>query len=103
MIIDGLRIYNDGVGIGPDGEDKIRQIMTLVRSVSDSADLGLRLLKSDSSYEALLWGNAAGVKVGAYHRGASLRRVFQALHRRVKRECSKVRKSTPQSRLGVAA
>ena len=90
MTIEGVRIYNEGVGIGHDCEEKIRQIMTAVKTVSPSSEVSMRLLKSGKCYEALLWGNADGVPIGVYNRGPTVPLVLDTIYRNVKKQCLKV-------------
>lgn len=85
MIIDGARIYNDDVGIGHESEEKIRQIVTAIKSLSPSSDIGLRVVKCGRTYEGLLWGKAANVSIGVYHRGCSVGQVLEIIHKKVKK------------------
>ena len=89
MIIDGARIYNEGVGIGHDCEEKIRQIMTAVKTVSPTSEVSMRFLKSGRSYEALLWGKTDSVPIGVYNRGPSMSHVLDTVYRNVKKQCLK--------------
>lgn len=77
MVLAGARIYNDGVGINHDAEEKIRQIVTAIRTISPSSDVSMRLLKSGHVYEGLLWGKAIDVPIGVYKRGISLTQVLE--------------------------
>jgi hypothetical protein len=90
MNIEGANIYEDGVKLGHDCEDKIRQIVSTLKTLSPSPDVSLRLVKSGRTYEGLLWGKADSVPLGAYNRGASINQVLDKLYGRVKRECVKV-------------
>lgn len=90
MNVDNARIYNEGVSIGPDCEEKVQQIVNTVKSIFPSSDLSMRFLKSGHTYEALLWGNADNVPIGVYNRGPSLSHVLETLQRKVKKECLKV-------------
>ncbi len=89
MVLAGARIYNDGVGISHDAEEKIRQIVKAIKTISPSSEVSLRLLKSGHTYEGLLWGKANDIPIGVYKRGASLTQVLENLYARVKRECLK--------------
>jgi hypothetical protein len=89
MTIDGVRIYNDGVGVGHDSEEKIRQIATTMKTLSPSSDVSLRVLKSGRTYEGLLWGKAGNQPIGVYNRGPSMAHVLDTLHRKVKKQCLK--------------
>lgn len=89
MVLAGATIYNDGVGINHDAEEKIRQIVTAIKTISPSSDIRMRLLRSGHIYEGLLWGKANNVPIGVYKRGASLTQVLENLGARVKRECRK--------------
>ncbi|PWU13174.1 MAG: hypothetical protein C5B49_15055 [Bdellovibrio sp.] len=60
MIINGATIYNEGVSLGHDGDKKIHQIMTTLKSLSKSSNVSMRFLKSGNQYEALVWGKANG-------------------------------------------
>ncbi len=87
MVLDGARIYNEGVGINSDCEEKIRQIVNTLKTLSPSSEVSMRLLKSGRVYEGLLWGKANDVPIGAYNRGPSVARVLDTLYGRVKKEC----------------
>jgi hypothetical protein len=90
MKVDNARIYNEGVSIGPECEEKVRQIVNAVKSISPSSDLSMRFLKSGHTYEALLWGRADNIPIGVYNRGPSLSHVLETLQKKVKKECLKV-------------
>ena len=90
MNIEGVRVYDEGVKIGHDCEDKIRQIVSTLRTLSPSSDVSLRIVKSGRTYEGLLWGKADSIPLGAYNRGASVNQVLDKLYGRVKKECLKV-------------
>ena len=89
MVLAGARIYNDGVGINHDAEEKIRQIVNAIKTISPSSDVSLRLLKSGHVYEGLLWGKASDTPIGVYKRGTSLTQVLENLYTKVKWECLK--------------
>lgn len=89
MVLMGARIYNDGVGINHDAEEKIRQIVTAIKTISPSSEVSMRLLKSGQTYEGLLWGKANDIPIGVYKRGGSLTQVLENLYAKVKRECLK--------------
>ena len=89
MVLAGARIYNDGVGISHDAEEKIRQIVMAIKTISPSSEVSMRLLKRGHTYEGLLWGKANDVPIGVYKRGASLTQVLENLYARAKRECLK--------------
>ena len=96
MTLDGARIYNDGVGINHQGEEKVRQIMTTIKTLSPSSDVSMRFLKYGKVYEGLLWGQVNGTPIGVYNRGPSLNHVLDTIHRKLKKECSKPRRITPR-------
>ena len=87
MDINGAKIYVEGVEINNDGEEKIRQIVNTLKTISFSPEVSLRLVKSSRTYEGLLWGKADNIPLGAYSRGASINQVFDKLYGRVKKEC----------------
>ena len=93
MIINGATIYNEGVGIGHDCEEKIRQIMTTLKTVSPSSNLSMRFLKSGRQYEALIWGKADDMPIGVYNRGPSLVHVLDIVFNKVKKQCLKAWKA----------
>lgn len=97
MTLDGARIYDEGVGIGQDCEEKIRQIVGAVKTLSPSSEVSMRFLKSGNMYEGLLWGKANDVPIGVYNRGQSMTHVLDTIHRKVKRECLKVWKMSGMS------
>lgn len=98
MVLAGAKIYNDGIDISHDAEEKIRQIVTAVKAISPSSDISMRFLKSGHVYEGLLWGKANDVPIGVYRRGTSLAQVLENLYVRVKRDCLKsLKQSSRQS------
>jgi hypothetical protein len=98
MVLSGATIYNDGVGIGHDCEEKIRQIMNAIKSISPSSDVSMRFVKNGQMYEGLLWGKANDIPIGVYRRGTSMSQVLENLYRRVKKECLKALRMTGQSK-----
>lgn len=90
MTLDGVRIYNEGVGISQDCEEKIRQIVGAIKNLSPSSVVSMRFLKSGTMYEGLLWGEASDVPIGVYNRGQSMTHVLDTIYRKVKKECLKV-------------
>src|ERR1700744_2772084 len=93
MIINGATIYNEGVGIGHDCEEKIRQIMTTLKSLSPSSNVSMRFLKTGRQYEALVWGKADDMPIGVYNRGPSLGHVLDTVYSKVKKQCLKAWKT----------
>lgn len=92
MTLNGARIYNEGMEIGHDSEEKIRRIVTAIKSLSPSSDIGMRFLKSGKTYEGLLWGRADNTPIGIYNRGPSMTHVLDTIFRKVNKECSNKRK-----------
>lgn len=90
MNLDGARIYDEGVGLGHDCEEKIQQIVNAMKSVSPSSEVSIRFVKSGPTYEALLWGKASNIPIGVYNRGPSVSHVLDTLLRKVKKECLRV-------------
>ncbi|MEN0059800.1 MAG: hypothetical protein AAGB31_13250 [Bdellovibrio sp.] len=90
MVLAGARVYNDGVGINHDTEEKIHQIVNTIKAVSPSSDVSMRFLKSGQVYEGLLWGKANDIPIGVYKRGVSMSHVLENLLKRVRKECVKV-------------
>jgi hypothetical protein len=90
MTLDGARIYNEGVGISQDCEEKIRQIVAAIKTLSPSSEVSMKFLKSGTTYEGLLWGNASDIPIGVYNRGQSMTHVLDTIYRKVKKECLKV-------------
>ena len=72
MNLDGARIYVEGMGVDHKYDEKIRQIVTAIKSVSPSLDVSIRLLEGQNSYEGLLWSKADEIPIGVYNRGNSL-------------------------------
>lgn len=89
MVFAGANIYNEGVGINNEMEEKIRQIINEVNSNSTSSELSMKFLKSGQIYEGLVWGKADNTPIGAYNRGISMNHVLESLYKRVKKECLK--------------
>jgi hypothetical protein len=94
MVLAGARIYNDGVGIGHEAEEKIQQIVNAIKAISPSSDVSMRLLKNGHVYEGLLWGKANDLPIGVYKRGISMTQVLENIYKRVKKDCVKALKST---------
>lgn len=92
MVFAGARIYSDGVGFNRDTEEKIHQIVNIVKAVSPSSDISMRFLKSGQVYECLLWGKANDIPLGVYKRGISMPQVVDNILKQVKKECVKVHK-----------
>ncbi len=90
MNLDGARIYNEGVGLGHDCEEKIRHIVSAMKSVSPSSEVSMRFVKSGHTYEGLLWGKANNIPIGVYNRGPSVSHVLDTLLRKVKKECLRI-------------
>ena len=103
MTVENAKIYNEGVEIDRDGEEKIRQIVTVIQMLSPRSDISLRLLKCDRSFEGLLWGKANNQPIGVYRRGASLSHVLDTLLVNVKRQCMKSRKVHAQTVMALTA
>ena len=93
MEIAGARIYDDGVGIKRDAEVKIKKIVDEIKTVATSTDLGIRFVKNGRMIEGLLWAKADELPIGIYTRGMSLSTVLDTIHRKVERECIKVKKA----------
>lgn len=92
MNIEGANIYEEGVKIEPDCQEKIRQIVSTLRIISPSPKVSLRIVKKGRNYEGLLWGNANDKPLSAYNRGTSVGQVVDRLYEKVKRECVKALK-----------
>ena len=90
MNLHGVRIYNEGVEMGRDCEEKIRKIINVIKSISPSSEVGMRFLKNGHTYEGLLWGKANDIPIGVYNRGASMPHVLDALLRKVKKQSLKI-------------
>ena len=89
MNLAGARIYNEGVEINSDAQEKILKIVNTIKT-APSSEVSMRFLKSGAVVEGLLWGKADGVPIGVYNRGPSMSHVLDTLTKRVKRECLKV-------------
>ena len=92
MTLDGARVYFEGVSAAHEFDDKIRQIVSAIESLSPSSEVSMRFLKNGSLYEGLLWGKASDVPIGAYNRGQSMAHVLDTLYKKVKRQSLKVLK-----------
>lgn len=102
MILEGVRIYSEGVKISQDCEEKIRQIVGVIKRLSPYSEVSMRFLKSGGVYEGLLWGNASDVPIGVYNRGQSMTRVLDMIYGRVKKDCLKAWKVKGQLPLVMA-
>ena len=92
MDLDGARIYDDGVEINKGAEEKIRQIISSLKAVSPTSDVGMRFVKNGRVIEGLLWGKTKDVPIGLYNRGPSLDAVLGTIQRKIKKQCLKIRK-----------
>jgi hypothetical protein len=90
MNLEGAKIYNEGVGLGHDCEERIRHIVKVLKSLSPSSEVSMRFVKSGHVYEGLLWGKANDVPIGVYNRGPSVSHVLDTLLRKVKKECLRI-------------
>jgi hypothetical protein len=90
MVLEGARIYNEGVSIEKESEQKISQIVTALKTLSPASDVSMRFLKYGKVYEGLLWGKANDYPIGAYFRGPSMSHVLDTLYNKVKKECLKI-------------
>ena len=93
MKLDGARIYDEGVGIKQDAEEKIRKIVSSLKDISPTSEIGMRFVKNGRVVEGLLWGKAKEVPIGIYNRGSSLNVVLETIQRKVKKECLKIKKA----------
>lgn len=98
MIINGATIYSEGVNVGHDCEEKIRQIMNTLKILSPSPKLSMRFLKSERQYEALVWGKANDVPIGVYNRGPSLAHVLETVCNKIKKQSVKAWKFNGSNR-----
>lgn len=89
MNLDGVAIYQDGVDMDSDAQEKIKQLIGTVKIFTPNADISLRFLKNGQTYEGLLWGWAGG-PVGLFNRGPSLGAVLEGLRKKIKKECLKL-------------
>ena len=92
MNLDGAKIYDDGVEINKGAEEKIRQILNSLKTISPTSDVGMRLVKSSRFIEGLLWGKTKDASIGVYNRGPSLNAVLDRIQRKIKKQCLKIRK-----------
>ncbi len=90
MTLDGARVYFEGVKVDHDYQDKIRQIVNAIKSLSPSSEVSMRFLKTGNLYEVLLWGQASDVPIGVYSRGQSMARILDNLHKKVKKQILKL-------------
>lgn len=90
MTLEGARVYFEGVRVNHDYDDKIRQIVSTIKSLSPSSEVSMRFLKNGNLYEGLLWGKASDVPIGVYNRGQSMGQVLDTLYRKVKKQSLKV-------------
>ena len=94
MNLEGANVYVEGVGLKEDAEEKIRQIVTTLKALTPTPEIGIRFVKNGRMIEGLLWGSAKEVPIGIYNRGPSLNAVLESIQRKVKRECSKIKNNT---------
>lgn len=92
MTLNGARVYFEGVGLDHDCDEKIRQIVSAIKSLSPSSEVSMRFLKSGNLYEGLLWGKASDVPITVYNRGQSMAHVLEMLYKKAKKQSLKVLK-----------
>jgi hypothetical protein len=100
MILDGARVYFEGVKVDHEYDDKIRQIVCTIKSLSPSSEVSMRFMKSGNLYEVLLWGKASEVPIGVYNRGQSMAHVLDTLYKKVKKQSLKVLKMKGVAKTG---
>ena len=86
MHIEGARIYSEGVELNQNCEIKIRQMVKEIKSISPSADVGLRFIRTGRTVEALLWGKVSDLSLGVYNCGPSVSHVLGTIHRKLKKQ-----------------
>ncbi len=87
MILNGAKIYFEGLEMNCKYDKKIGQLVDAIKILSPSPDISMRFLKSRNIYEGLLWGKANDIPIGLYHRGHSMAHVLESLNRKLKKEC----------------
>lgn len=97
MMLNGARIYCDGIEIDTRSQQQIEKIITSLKEVSPLAEVSLRFLKDGDIYEGLLWGRAIDSPIGVYSRGSSLNRLLDLLQKKVSMECLKIWKKKGQA------
>lgn len=91
MYIEGTTIHNEGVEIKLEHELKIRQIAQSIRALSPAAEINMKLLKCDKTFEVLLWGSVGELPIGIYSRGPTVGLALDAATKRVSNYCAKAR------------
>jgi hypothetical protein len=97
MVLDGVRVYNEGVAIGDGIKSKIRQIVHAIKALSPSSEISMKFIKSGPAYEVLVWGSVNGHPIGLYNRGPSMGLVLETIFRRAKKECLKTSSPSTQA------
>ena len=100
MTLDGAIVYFEGVKVDHEYDDKIRQIMSAIKSLSPSSEVSMRFLRSGRLYEGLLWGKAIDVPIGVYNRGQSMAHVLDTLYKKVTKQSLKVLKMKGAAKSG---
>ncbi len=90
MVVEGAKVYFEGVGATRECQEKVRSIISAIKTISPSSEVSLRFLKNGKVYEALLWGKANNVPLGVYRKGPSLSHVLDHVYQRVKKDCQKI-------------
>ncbi len=102
MVLEGAKIYTDGIAINDRIKSKIREIIRAIKALSPISDVSMKLIKSGHIYESLVWGSVNGNPIGLYNRGASEALVLEKTFRRAKKECLRfVRERTTELPLAV--
>lgn len=94
MNINGAKIFNQGVLVDHDCEEKIKQLVNTFKAVSDSPEINIQFLKRGRIYEGLLWGKASSIPVGIYRQGVSVSQVLDHMQKRAQKDCLKILKQS---------
>ncbi|MGZ3722680.1 MAG: hypothetical protein ACXVA9_07120 [Bdellovibrionales bacterium] len=83
MTLDGAKIYTDEIEFTRECEEKLRQIITAVKILSATEEIGFRCARQGRVFEAMLWANSQENPVGIFRRGHSLKHVLEMIHGKI--------------------
>jgi hypothetical protein len=84
MVLDGARIYSEGIVTGTAVKSKIRQMVHAIKSLSPSSEISMKFTKCGRAYEGMVWGTINGTPIGVYNRGPSIALVLEIIFRTLK-------------------
>lgn len=98
MVLNGARIYSEGISITDNIKAKIHEIMRAINGLTSASDVSIKLIKNGHAYEVMVWGSLNGNPLGLYNRGLSMGAVLENILRRAKKECLRIAPKTREAK-----